>query len=88
MPKRNIKMFEQFTNHDDQYVQKVAKKLEIYNQMYENKQISYDEFQELAQDVLDLEKINQLASNLERQILIKQVVELMIKIIQAIPKPF
>lgn len=81
-------MFEQFTNHNDQYVQKVAKKLEIYNQMYENNQISYDEFQELAQDILDLEKINQLASDLERQVLIKQAFDLMIKIIQAIPKPF
>ena len=79
--------FEDFFDHEESSVADAAHILAEAKQAYDAGDLTYDEFQELSQDVLEIGQIEKLADTLERKIAIQKAVDLIKLVVNAIPKP-
>ena len=77
-------MFEEFIKSDNDKVRDMAENLERYKTAHKDGQITNEELQELSDDLLDLDKIDDLADKLEERVVIKEAMETMITIIKGV----
>ena len=76
--------FEEFLNHEDDDLADIARSLSDYETMLEVGQISESEFNELADDLLEYTKIDELSDDLERQVMYKKAFDALKKIVSII----
>jgi len=69
---------------DDDFLRETASKLNEFKTAYDNGDLSRDEFYELSDDLLALERINEHAESLEHRIFIADMVNKMIVVIKAV----
>ncbi len=77
-------MFEKFVKSTNGKIRDIAESLEKYKTAHEAGQITNEEFQELSDDLLDLNKIDDLADKLEERVAIKEAMETMITIVKGV----
>lgn len=77
----NPTRLEDFVGHKESAVKTVALLLVEAQESLQNKEMSLDEFKEISEDLLELERIDQLSSTLEQKVKIKQAFDAMTKII-------
>ena len=65
------KEMEEFLTHENQYVHECAERLSVLVEYLATDQISEDEFNELAEDVLDMERAAKAGKDVERAALIE-----------------
>jgi hypothetical protein len=78
-------MFGQFFQSEIDLVKDVAHKMERYTEAFQSGEMSRSEYEELCDDLLDLEKIEQSADALEQKIMISQAFKTMMAIAKALP---
>ena len=66
--------FQDFFNHEEVVVKKAARFLAKIEHQYKLGKISADEFKELANDALEISKIDDLANDLERKAAIEKAI--------------
>jgi hypothetical protein len=71
--------------HKDPLVAKTAEKLQKYQAELAANEITQSEFDELTDDLLDLKKIDEYASSVETQIMLKEAFDIMVMIAKNIP---
>ena len=73
-------MFKEFLDHKDPIVSGRAHLLEDLTDAVSKHKLSKDEFQELANDLLDLKKIDSLASTIEHKALLEKAFRALLQI--------
>ena len=79
--------FGDFFSHDEQSVREAAEILAEAKQGVANGDLTQSEFEELAQDVLEIGQMQELADTLERKIAIQAAVDILSMLVKAVPKP-
>lgn len=77
--------FNDFLDHDEDSVRKAAEILEEAKTGLEEGMLSREQFDEIAEDVLQIEEMTKLADSLERKIAIQQAVSALRSIVSSIP---
>lgn len=72
--------FSEFLNHDEEFIRRIAGVLNELTESLEGKAISKQDYDELVDDLLDMEKIDNLCDTMER----KQKAEVAFKALAAI----
>lgn len=62
----------EFIDHDDQIVKDAALNVKMLKDMHEKGEITAEQFKELAEDILEANKVRRLSIRLERKIIILQ----------------
>lgn len=65
----------EFLNHDDENIRGVATIIEEARQGLESGDLTRQQFDEIVEDVLEIDRIDTLADDLERKIMIKQAID-------------
>ena len=77
---------EDFLEHEDEEINKVASILTAAETAYQSGNITKEQFDELANDAIENVKIDQLADSLERKIMLQEAIEHIKTIVGAITK--
>lgn len=64
-----------YLNDDDELVSQTAKLLIDVEESYKNGQLTSDEFQEIVNDILDIESLGVISEHLERKLRVQQIFE-------------
>jgi len=67
--------FEDFFGHDEDAIRNAAVLLVEAKSAFDSGDITKSEFDELAEDILEIEEIDQLADNLDRRVAFKQALD-------------
>ncbi len=78
--------FTDFIDNDDEEVSAAASLLAAAKQGLEEGELTREQFDELAEDALQITEMEELANDLERKIMIQKTVEIFKTIIKAIPR--
>ena len=62
----------EFMNHDDEVVKEAALNVKMLKDMHASGEITEEQFKELAEDILEANKVRRLSITLERKIIILQ----------------
>ncbi len=73
-----------YLNDDDELVAQTAALLVKVEYSYENNELTYAEFREIVEDILDLEKLGELSDHLERKQRVQQIFEVLRELMGAI----
>ena len=63
----NVSKFNEYIVHKDEVIAKAARELSELERLLSEGAISISEFNEIADDILELKDINSLANNIERK---------------------
>lgn len=66
-----------YTNNDNDIIKDTATKIQGYAELYNSGEISTDEYNDLCNDILNLQHISDDARNLERMIAIREAFDAM-----------
>lgn len=77
--------FKDFLGHEEESVRNAAKILEEAKAGLEAGEITREQFNEIAEDVLQIEEITKLADDLETKIAVQKAVSVLRAIVSAIP---
>lgn len=78
--------FEDYATHEDDKVKEVASFLVQAKAALDSGDMSRSEFDEIAEDILQIQSVDDLAGDLERKIKIQKVFKALMTIVKLIPK--
>lgn len=71
-----------FMENDDPFIQELGRKAKSYTDAYEQGRLSSTEYQELMEDLTDLERINYEAQNMEHKAQLEKAVRALVSIMK------
>lgn len=77
--------FNDFYNHEEESVRQAATILAEAKQGFENGELTKEQYDELIEDVLQIEQMQELADSLERKIAIQKAAQLLMQLAKALP---
>lgn len=77
--------FSDFNNHEEESVRQAAAILAEARQGFENGELTKEQYDELVEDVLQIEQMQELADSLERKIAIQKAAQLLMQLAKALP---
>lgn len=78
--------FKDFIHHDEEKVRQAAQLLAEAKLEMEAGNITHEQFEELAEDILEIGEVNDLVDSLERKLAIEKAFSIFKLIMRAIPK--
>ena len=78
--------FNDLLNHEDEQLSEAALIVQQATEGLKQKMITQEQFDELMEDILQIDQMEELANDLERKILFKKAVDIFKMIIKAVPK--
>lgn len=77
--------FNDFYNHEEESVRQAATILAEAKQGFENGELTKEQYDEIIEDVLQIEQMQELADSLERKIAIQKAAQLLMQLAKALP---
>lgn len=77
--------FDDLLNHNDTWIKTSAELVRECKAGLESGQLSKEQFDELMEDVLQIEKVDGLADDLERKIVVQEAINIFKSVISTIP---
>lgn len=80
-------MFTEFFKDEDEHVRDAARQVEALRMQMDKGELNPSEFEELSGDILDLDKIEELADSIERAAYIEKAFKMMLIVVKGLIKP-
>lgn len=77
-----FKKLNDFLHNDDPFIQELGRKAKAYSDAYNQGRMSSDEYQQLMEDLTDLERINYEAQSMEHKAQLEKAVRALISIMK------
>ena len=81
-----MERLEEFLDHDDPIIREAAQQLNVLNDGLYNHDLSKEQFDELVEDLLEVEEVRRMSDTLERKIMILQAFNMMKTIVGVLSK--